>query len=531
MEAADRGSYPLVSFALNHALLLWGISDPVAPRIEYYLQHYVRGANGLTPQRTVGANTTAGAPGSIDLKHWNDACVFGDSYADYGRWLDLWSEAARAREAAQDTAWITRTWPQVKLMAQYAYSLRANATKTRGIAKGLIYGPAEFDECMFQQHWFSVSAWVWRGLVQLQRFLSDTAVLAAERPFAAALLSECAAFKRDLGAARDASLVRNATGHPLFLPPYAVANFTPYPAMPFSNRGTPQQDYGGGAAYANFRYFSEMLSAQFMGAELDVALSEYRESHFGTLSSMTRFRTHLDDMPAVGYAYSSVATNRSLAFNSLLFGHIANYQSRGSFNGPEQLGFELGDDGYRALLGPGEGETDIDTCVPSTTLVAMMLRWMLVFEDRDDDTVWLLKAAPRRFYPGVPGSNRSAGGFLSVEQAATRFGSVSFSVDEQVQDPSSELHLVANVSLMLHGRGFVATSGGLRVVVRLRDPLGHKILQSAVVSAVVGGQVAVVEIDGVGESVAVVVSRSIVQVEGLAATPQTVAFSLTALLQ
>ena len=43
-----------------------------------------------------------------------------------------------------------------------------------------------------------------------------------------------------------------------------------------------------------------MLSAQFMGAELDVALSEFRESHSGTLSSMTRFRTHLDDMPAAG---------------------------------------------------------------------------------------------------------------------------------------------------------------------------------------------------------------------------------------
>ena len=173
---------------------------------------------------------------------------------------------------------------------------------------------------------------------------------------------------------------------------------------------------------------------------------QFRESHFGTLSSMTRFRTHLDDMPAAGlcvlllrvrpsiaglmvycckrlvcsgaalrgghcmacvysvfilginrsrdrrwlhrptphmvytpnasrrrvlaqltrgagdvplhvwskglnqrgllfapcfsagYAYSAAATNRTQAFNSLLFGHIANYQSRGSFNAPEQLG-------------------------------------------------------------------------------------------------------------------------------------------------------------------------------------------------
>ena len=49
---------------------------------------------------------------------------------------------------------------------------------------------------------------------------------------------------------------------------------------------------------ANFRYFSEMLSAQFLGGEIDEALNEFRESHSGTLSGMTRFRDHLDDMPA-----------------------------------------------------------------------------------------------------------------------------------------------------------------------------------------------------------------------------------------
>ena len=46
-----------------------------------------------------------------------------------------------------------------------------------------------------------------------------------------------------------------------------------------------------------------MLSAQFMGPQIDVALTDFRETHYGTLSSMTRFRTHLDDMPAAGYAY------------------------------------------------------------------------------------------------------------------------------------------------------------------------------------------------------------------------------------
>jgi hypothetical protein len=535
VAAADRGALPLESFSLNHALILWGLTKPAAARVEYYLDHYVRGANGMTPQNSTGTNSSTGFPGSIDLKHWRDACVFADSFADLGRWVELWVDVARAQEAAQDVEgrkWILRTWPQVKLMAQYIYKLRINATHTVGIAKGLIYGPAEFDECLYQQHWFSISAYAWRGLLQLQRFLIDTAVLTGEGTYAATLLDECSAFKRDLDAARDAALVRDENGDPFFIPPYAVANFTPYTAMPYSNRGTPQQDYGGGGAYANFRYFSEMLSAQFMGPQIDVALSEFRESHFGTLSSMTRFRTHLDDMPAAGYAYSAVATNRTRSYNSLLFGHIANYQSHGTFNAPEQLGFHIGDDGYRALMGPGTSETDIDTCVPSTTLVAMMLRWMLVFESRDADTVWLLKAAPRRFYSGNGTLSPNFGGFLSVRRAATRFGWVSFTLGyvdvrqtkNQDASISSSLHIQTNISLVLHGRGFVSTPNHLKVVLRLRDPTGERSLRSAVIRSITGGQVTLSEVDSVGECVVAEVPKSGVQ----RSTDGTVSFTVVA---
>ena len=258
---------------------------------------------------------------------------------------------------------------------------------------------------------------------------------------------------------------------------------------------------------------------------------------------MTRFRTHLDDMPAAGYAYSAVATNRTRAFNSLLFGHIANYQSRGSFNAPEQLGFEAADDGYRALLGPGLGETDIDTCVPSTTLAAVMLRWMLVFEERDTDTIWLLKTAPRRFYPGAsgstpPGSSRQpVGSFLSVRQAATRFGWVSFAVDSVPGGPSvsaiPHLRLVANVTLVLHGRGHVTKGSGLAVALRLRDPTGQRVPRSAAIAGTAAGVAAVTDVDSVGESVTVEVSRAGVHTpaESSRTVSQTVSFSLTVVLR
>jgi hypothetical protein len=530
VSLADRGALPLESYALNHGLLLWGLVDEAGVRIEYYLRHYVRAANGMVPELQVDTNSSAGPPGSIDLKHWNDECTFADSLADLGRWLELWVDAARAQEAGgvSGVQWVVRTWPQIKLMAGYILALRSNATATgTGVSKGLIYGPAEFDECTHQQHWFSISSWAWRGLLQLQRFLLDTAVI-SEQPMAARLFAECAAFKTDLDAARNASMVVIRPGNTStsntaqsvpshFVPPYAVANMTPYTEMPYSNRGTDVQDYGGGAAYANFRYFSEMLSSQFLGAELDHQLNDFRESHLGTMSGMTRFRTHLDDMPATGYAYSAAATDRTKPFLSLLFGHIANYQSRGSFNAPEQLSF-TGDgptsDSVRDIMSPGISETDIDMCVPSSTLVAFMVRWMLVFEERDADVVWLLKMAPRRFYPKAADAHvRQNSSFVHISGAPTRFGHVSYTVNSvntsAIRLASSPtlglvepLHLETTVILELNGRGVVdAAAGGLVIRVRLRDPAGTRRVRTALLLRSSSSHVTVGSINGAAETI------------------------------
>jgi hypothetical protein len=67
---------------------------------------------------------------------------------------------------------------QSSCVMNFLFGMIGGGTTITGIAKGLIYGPAEFDECLYQQHWFSISAWAWRGLLSLQRFLDDTAVLA-----------------------------------------------------------------------------------------------------------------------------------------------------------------------------------------------------------------------------------------------------------------------------------------------------------------------------------------------------------------
>ena len=427
--------------------------------------------------------------------------------------------AARAKEAAGDDAgWIKATWPQTKLMAQYVLWLQARANTT-GVGAGLLLGPAEHDTCHFAAHWFSISAWAWRGIEVLARYLSDTSAV-DERPFAIVLVKAAAALKAALDAALAVSLVTDSAGQPYFVPPYAALSinhsatgFTPYSSM-IAGGPNSALAYGGGPSYANFRYFSEMLSAEFMGHEVDRALNAFRESHAGTLSGMTRFRDHLDDMPATGYAYSAIATDRIPSYLSLLFGHIANYQARGTFNAPEQESL-YGDggantvwtysDSYRAKL--GSGEIDIDMCVPSTALVAMMLRWMLVFEERDADVLWLLKAAPRRFYAAADtntaattASNRT---MLSVTDAPSRFGTVSYQLDEigtqSAGNAALSMRLV--VSVNLSGRGLVG--GGnrtLQVVARLRDPRGVRTLQHAAITA---GTATLEGVDAAKETVAV----------------------------
>ena len=161
-------------------------------------------------------------------------------------------------------------------------------------------------------------------------------------------------------------------------------------------------------------------------------------------------------------------------------------------------------------------------CVPSSTLGAFMLRWMLVFEMRDSDTLWLLKAAPRRFFPNasqaLSASRASAAageaGFIEVVGAPTRFGEVSYTVDAVqaaggLEARPDALQLRLNVSLALHGRGAVQSAvpggGGLTLVVRLRDPAGTRRLSHATLHAAggEGSTVALGAVDAEGETVSV----------------------------
>ena len=147
-----------------------------------------------------------------------------------------------------------------------------------------------------------------------------------------------------------------------------------------------------------------------------------------------------------------------------------------------------------------------------------MLRWMLVWEDRDTDTLWLLKTAPRRLYQpklgtysiDLPARMHSTGvplqqNIVSVAAAPTRFGEVSYTlqmVGDLVRESTSPLRLVCNVTLALHGRGFV-DDDGMTLMLRLRDPEGTRLVSQASVESIHGGSATVGKVDGDSETIEV----------------------------
>merc|ERR1712050_575867 len=118
----------------------------------------------------------------------------------------------------------------------------------------------------------------------------------------------------------------------------------------------------------------------------------FRESHRGTMTGMTRFRKVIDDMPILGYGWSALSHGRQDSFHSMLAGHSANYLSRGTFWGTEQrtqLG--MADDRFR---NGGSGGEYGSLCMVSSVSVAMWVRWQLVQESLDEAYVHIARGAP-----------------------------------------------------------------------------------------------------------------------------------------
>jgi hypothetical protein len=380
-RVADRPKYGLGTYAADvhdafppttlwtaNACLEWGLLGEARRSLTYYLDHFVRD------------------DGTFDY--------YGPAVSEYGQMLDA---IARYVRYTGDVDWLRARAATVQAIAAHILSLRYDSLKQpeNAVTRGLLYGSPEADTHKQTEYYLSGSAWAWRGLLELARLLRDHA-LGARFTAQDDLTRECDALRQDILRAARASLV---PGDPPFLPPYPGAA-TPFPSMTADTL----------ASYTNYRYWPELVSAGVLDADLASAVLEYRRRMGGELMATTRFADGLDDWPFAHQARSVLAGDRVDEYLLGLYGHLAAHQMPGTFCAYE--GVHIRGTDHRAYMA--------DCCVPAQLTVPLLVRWMLVCEERDSDTLWLCKAVPRRWF--APGRH------FSVRNAPTRWGPVSLRV-------------------------------------------------------------------------------------------------------
>ena len=420
----DNGSLPLNILSVSDALLEWGVCDLGLAHISFYFENYV------------------GEDGEINYYTWGAA---GDSVGDTGRLAELFIKARTlcgkdGEHFTEKYLGVLNSFANVMIRLREASSSSLPAPPTG--CKGMIIGPPEHDwSSTKDKYFFNNNVWTLRGMEKVGDYMIR---YGKNVTLGNLLLDEAKAFRAQIESCVIACMVKTDMNDVVFLPPYASLSTTPYSSMVESYE----------SSYANFRFFSETLLADVLDRSIESSFLTFHNSLGGRLGGASRWEDHLDDMPTAGWGYGALTNNRTKDFLSLLYGHMASYQSRGSFHATEQLSFQ-GEGLYRSFLHWPDDfdplhpprsnnlsgkrnlsafgnyyaqEQDISFCIVTEVLAARLTKWQVVFEDmyRVDSTsfgpgIWLARGAPRRWFDE---------GF-DVTGAPTQLGRVSFSVRPQ----------------------------------------------------------------------------------------------------
>lgn len=177
----------------------------------------------------------------------------------------------------------------------------------------------------------------------------------------------------------------------------------------------------------------KQFSAGVLEHKYEKAILTFRETHRGTMTGMTRFRSELDDMPMVGYGWGALYNDKIDSFHTALAGHSANYLSRGTFWATEQR-LQLGGVKDNRMRNPGSGGEDGSLCMVSAVSPAFWIRWMLVQESLDEQQIFIARGARRSWYQEAFG----------IEQAPTRFGLITYSLKRSKNEVVGSIELSAH---------------------------------------------------------------------------------------
>jgi len=142
-----------------------------------------------------------------------------------------------------------------------------------------------------------------------------------------------------------------------------------------------------------------------------------------------------------GYAQMLLRLDRIEEYLLFLYAHRYHDHTRGSWTAGEVAGINGGTATF---------------CIPAQQTIPLLVRWMLVLEDSDEDRLYFGKGLPRDWV--------ASGKVIQIEQAPTRWGRVNFNLIARPESRS----VVAKVELARPGEP-------KELHVKLRLPIGNAV--------------------------------------------------------
>ena len=381
----------------------------------------------------------------VDAKGMNN--MRGPEIAQFGMTLSL---LARYFSYTGDSSLLLRHQGKIEATAALLVELHEESLRLPqdDPGYGLIHGWSESDSCLAPKPmtwwlpYFANNAYSARGLKDIAQAWSD---IGRSKPSPAMEKMAIDWLKRSkvLQDVLVASMEKNVRSdmHPPYIGPFPGTTMTFWESMQ-KERPSPQQ--WAHRAYAELLQ-ADMLPAKLANIVID-CLRAYGATTLGVVANVERPHPEGRDILgfiSYGYAQMLLRLDRVEEYLLFLYSHRYHDHTRGSWTAGEVAGI----DGNSALF-----------CIPAQQTIPLLIRWMLVLEDSDEEKLY--------FARGVPCEWVVSGKEIRIDRAPTRWGRVSFKL---VAMPAAK-SIAASVELSRSG-------SPKEVHVRLRLPAENKLVK------------------------------------------------------